>query len=1727
MNKRVKSLIMCLASVIGVGSMATACGQIEDTHVHTYSDAWSKDASGHWNEATCDCEDVEPAKKAHVDANNDGACDICTYTDHTHTYSEDWTVDCTNHWHAADCGHIVAGDAVEAHVDENEDGECDVCKYVIEDIHQHYFASELSSDEEYHWYAALCEHKDQVSGKAAHNLNNAGDCTDCGKHVKDVDLTSVEAVLAAAAANNYKVAYGDVVHTNEVWDGIGKETLMNGATDRVHFALGNGESYLQFTHFDKDGVFTDQKEQWFERISDEEVFGAELGYGQYELSPIAGDEKFLNGYNYIPGSVIPGSADDTSTLANMLTALYNQMKAGIRVSNATEGYDAETGKYSFAYTYYSVNATTIAGELYTIELELYNVDVSFTINDDMIIDMADFSVEVYRDYENDSDLNYTYEDHGEGNFTITSDVTLKDTANPTLYKYSVAQSAGERTFTTPYPRYSLIPTSFEFSLVTEYDFPDAFDFQLIAEEPIGDTLTLDEGTYAYFHLGNLLPVTASSKFINSDDFTYSFVNNDPNATGKAWYDSDSIINGYSAYISCLKLKLRDPGEYTVTIGFGNLTKVFTLTIVGEPEPELGEDSATLVNVATTDTYTWDVDLYSYTAAEEGTYVFTLPAGLGLQIKGSNNPQVDFYDNESGKNVEVPLEAGQTLEFYVAAETKDVWAITVACVPGDVDGWGTGEEGGEDDTPNAFGDIVGTYTSGSAVLVINEDGTMTWTNGATVYNYTYTIEGSTISYSLNGNAPYTSDYMMAPYFGYINFGADGKPASFVHNATTYVFSSGDVGGDEGGDDVGGGEVVTPEAIELEMGVNTITVTDADLEEGAISATLEVVDAGTYTFTSNNLMARIYDADDNMIGTGSAYLEAGSYKVAIITAYLSAAGEYDLTVEYTAPEGGDDIGGDVPVASGVLYEGMLNEVEVTDADLENGYVVYSLSAWIAGNYQFTSGDLGILAVIDSEGNEVTAVEWGVYALEEYKTYNVKINTSWVFEAGTYELNVEYQYPAGSQQNPITLWVSGDATANYAGDYSPVWFTYTVEEDGVLTVSSTDTSVTILLGLVAGNEVESVDGVASLNVLAGMTYNIGVLGTEAGEIPFTVAVTAGDYEGDGTANAPAMLNLGDVNVEVPAWDCAYLVYKATANGTLVLTSNEEMIDWSAMVPGLEPIYPNGDGAICVEMYEGQVLVINVSTLNFSAATLAINASFEAAPSASMVELVADGTANALEIADNTYLTADVYGLSGDYVVTWDNDNLVVYVDGVEIENGGTFNSMMPYWGVYFMIYADGYVAATANLTITAVVVPATEFALGDNTVATNGNSGVNAEFTAVEAGDYTITGGANAVINYQGMYYMAGQSITVSLEAGAKAEFTVYTEDYTESDVVVTIAKAESEDEDEGTELAGSGTSSDPYVIAELPYTITEEGAHDYYVLYTAAEAGTLKISYVNGAYVSDLPEGWVKDAANLCYTVPVTAGQEVKMNLWTTRAAGTFVYAFEFVANEAADDETPDVGGDETGRDDTLTMSGSGTSGSPYVATTLPCVITKEGAHDFYLSYTATEAGTLKISYVDGSYVSDLPEGWIKDAPNLCYTVPVTAGQVVKMNLWTTRAAGTFVYTIEFIVATPDEGGDDVGGEGTDTPVAGESVVYLSETHASGRKLQVTINAAAGTISVIRSTLSGVLDTAFGATEATGTYSYDGSTVTCAISSCTITWNADGTPASITWGSAVFTNFTVQA
>ena len=195
-----------------------------EIHIHTYSEAWTSDANGHWHEATCEHTTEVSGKAEHIFgeyvSNNDATteadgtktreCSVCGYKDtvtdegskiHVHTFAEDWTSDSSGHWHAATCEHTdeksgnaehtfgeyVSNNDATTEKDGTKTRECSVCGYqdTVTDegskIHVHTFAEEWTSDSSGHWHASTCGHTTEVSGKAEHTF---------GEYVSNNDATT-------------------------------------------------------------------------------------------------------------------------------------------------------------------------------------------------------------------------------------------------------------------------------------------------------------------------------------------------------------------------------------------------------------------------------------------------------------------------------------------------------------------------------------------------------------------------------------------------------------------------------------------------------------------------------------------------------------------------------------------------------------------------------------------------------------------------------------------------------------------------------------------------------------------------------------------------------------------------------------------------------------------------------------------------------------------------------------------------------------------------------------------------------------------------------------------------------------------------------------------------------------------------------------------------------------------------------------------------------------------------------------------------------------------------------------------------------------------------------------------------------------------------------------------------------------------------------------------------
>ena len=648
----------------------------EGTHTHTYKIGaeWMSDATGHWYEVTCECEDAEIVLD-HTDANNDGNCDVCGYTEHEHEYSEEWTADCTNHWHAADCGHIVAGTDISAHTDANNDGECDECKYVIEDLHTHYYSTEWSFDAQYHWHAALCEHGAEVIDRNAHTINDTGYCTECNALVNEIDKTDLLAILKAAVASNGKVVTGNVVASQTVYDSpVGAANVIIGSklTNEVYYVLGVEDSYIFYKSFDKNDKYIGGNHQFYETLENGNIFGAQMLEGDYVLTPCQGAAQFLSGYNYTPGSILAAGYEDTTTLAITLFNLYDVMAKGEHVTNPQSSYNAETGVYAFSYTVYMVNASYEhepgaeegSEGTWNYQVELYNVDVEFTIDNNFVINLAEFSVEVFRNFEADMDLDYDPE---------TDTVTLRDDASVTVYAYSVNQTSGERTYESIYPKKALVPTDFELFYVTEYNVE--FNLEILAEELIEGTLTVNPDERIYLHLGNVTPKSSFPEFMDSEDFEVTYVNTD-GKNGRLWDEKGHYTApDFTSFSRSIAFNTFDSGSYEITIRFGEVTKKINI-VVNVVEYVVPPSTDEVIYALTTDTYNYEKDTFTYTSTAAGVYKFAVPSKVGIRLEGESEPLVDIYDEPNNRIAAIEFEENETKTFYIAAEKKGVWTINV-------------------------------------------------------------------------------------------------------------------------------------------------------------------------------------------------------------------------------------------------------------------------------------------------------------------------------------------------------------------------------------------------------------------------------------------------------------------------------------------------------------------------------------------------------------------------------------------------------------------------------------------------------------------------------------------------------------------------------------------------------------------------------------------------------------------------------------------------------------------------------------------------------------------------------------------------------------------------------------------------------------------------------------------------------------------------------------------
>lgn len=1802
--KRVLTALLLIALVVTCFAFAS-CGGNGEAHVHTFKDTWSNDASGHWYEPTCECTEDLRVVLAHVDNNNDGACDICTYTDHQHTYSEGYTADCTNHWNAADCGHTVAGANVEAHIDETGDGVCDVCKYVIEDLHEHIYSAEWDGDGEYHWHNAICEHKVEVSGKEGHIINDAGYCTVCNKQIKEVDKTDILAVLKAAIANNYKVVTGTVIADEMVY-GAGA-ALETGKTNKVFFVLGNGDSYVEWGSYNKTGEFTGVDEYYQETLENGTIFAVQIPYydgnkrnDELKMFPVDGDPMKLNGYNYTPGAIL-AAYDDTETLAQTIANLYDILVKNVNVSNPQSGYDAETGKYTFSYGYFSVNetsgSTSLDGtgeDVVSYYVEYYDVKVEFTVDENLVINNATFSVDSYRNLEGvDEDLEYD---------PVENKVTFLPGKSATTYTYTVAQTSGERTYTTIYPKASLIPQGFDLLTGTPVKDPDTLStIGFTDKKPLGDKLVINKKVYTYIVLGDPYPITSSFSFLNTEDISVSWVNNTQGSSG-AMATMEPYFNWSAGYIAFFP---KDDGSYTLTIKIGDVTKSIIVEI-GEADLVAPDDTDDTKYVVVKDPNGWDAE-YTYEAKESGTYTFTIPANLGFVIKDAQTPVADPFDPEyeaKEYTYEVDLAKGEKLTFNVGAEQKGVFAIGVAFVAGEVVGPGEGGEGG-DNPPAEEIDIIGTYTNGKDLTVVIDETTVTYTKGTYSITCDYKIEnGAVVLYKTGTEEQWSTMYYAVKV-------SDGKVSSVVYNGNPYAVTpvsepdepdepenpedqlqgSGTendpyviTAGDYVAPFKGGSNLVYYSFTTTESGFVTLKSTfdgtpwlylGAVSNEGATDTLTAYVPAGgtiimkvgdwddqaddvpfTVSFEAkasddfSALVGTWYGASEgwttvyytlviNADGTGSISHDMGYGETTFNVEYVYVEGQ-NVTIGYKSSYGLAAIectydGTTFACTNGVMQDSFTftNEKPVEETPVYDTIIVEGEnSLWFseeeiaadaatrpltiteASNYKFASGSLFINKITNANGDEIAKNEDYTFTLEagDYTVTFTMLSMFGVTADVKQELNVEAVAQSGDtaevvgydkkQDNGYNLMiyengVGGDYTAWFYDDKNVSLFF------SVVATANGDGSYTLALEYVSNPDYES--GTDKVEEILADTY---IITPDSGEVEEPTGV-------DALVNTDVEGGLNGYNVGFIYDFDAGVYYLNVYGGTQDL--------YYTAIPT-----ENADGTISLAltlcedywMYTGVVTDEYELTGKTVVATPADGTWTFAVESEEEPE-EPDVDEPTFE-GEGTYESPYVIGEVGSYEAPYAGGYEFPYFQFTVTENGYvTISSTYENFNLQYGTVADvpynneGPDGKLNEVKIYALAGSTVYFTVADSNFP---EEAVNVPFTVafesfVSESQEFLKGTWSGVYEdmmgttpYTFVFGTDGTGTGSYVEWNQTTKFTI---DYTLVDgnnvtVKITTSGWWAEEKifeftyDKNTDTLSGAMTLEKLQLIDLGSMSINGTAQNGTYTYIASEAINIEISI-----------GGKLGSGSVTITYSINGGAEMTAAISST----------SLVELDAGDKLTITINVSDSRTYSSISLTKVyplGSKQNPFIIDTLPFEMMHTGDNgERYFKYTATENIILTITCPEGCLVSGM-DGVTKNEDGN-YVVTLNAGDAVTLNPWANTADQSadamYTYTITGEVIVPEDSGDAAGPDG----------VYLA-SHGSGRKYQVTIDSAAGTITIVRSDISGFLTTG-GATTYTANYSFDGTTVTYD-GTYAMEFDSNGAPIKLTWGTHAVTDFVKQ-
>ncbi len=355
-----------------------------------------------------------------------------------HTFSEAWASDKSSHWHQATCEHGEIKDSLAYHSDVDEDGKCDVCEYEVG--HSHYYATSWSYDEEYHWKAAICTHKDEKNNYALHyDDNQNGECDickghvhivgpsgfcqteGCGKPMTEIDKSNFESIVNAvlnqsSLVNGVEIQFVQNAPSNnadyydsehKVWQSYNRSIKQN-----ISVLFGKNGYVHSFTNSEiTSGLGSHQTvtnstfESWYE------------AYGKGAFGVVSENGEAIK-LASIETSMLDGSLYTLSTVAsaygteNFLYELYLASQ-GNNARDFAVVYATDENKINFRFNILSVNEITgtnvtvtpgdgeTGDQVQTSEsstvynVHYYEIEASFSYDERFVLTNLDVSLKVY------------------------------------------------------------------------------------------------------------------------------------------------------------------------------------------------------------------------------------------------------------------------------------------------------------------------------------------------------------------------------------------------------------------------------------------------------------------------------------------------------------------------------------------------------------------------------------------------------------------------------------------------------------------------------------------------------------------------------------------------------------------------------------------------------------------------------------------------------------------------------------------------------------------------------------------------------------------------------------------------------------------------------------------------------------------------------------------------------------------------------------------------------------------------------------------------------------------------------------------------------------------------------------------------------------------------------------------------------------------------------------